>query len=131
MKNNIKKFNQGQSIVILSVFIGIFIAVTTAAIIIISINSVAADAFQQGISARQVAESGIENAILRLLRNSSYPGETLAVGAGSATVSVTGDPNNKTILSTGTLGNFQRKIEVKIVYTNEYRLTVSSWKEIP
>jgi len=130
MKNHIKKFNQGQSIIILSVFIGIFIAVTTAAIIIISTNSVAADAFQQGISARQVAESGIENAILRLLRSPDYNGETFPVGNGSATVSVTGDPNNKTILSTGTLGNFQRKIEAVIVYTNN-KLTISSWKEIP
>jgi len=130
MKNHIRKFNQGQSIVILTVFMGIFISVTTAAIIIISTNSVAADAFQQGISARQVAESGIENAILRLLRNPDYLGESLLIGNGSATVSVAGDTTNKTIISIGTLGNFQRKIEVVIKYTNNI-LTVSSWKEVP
>ena len=131
MKNHIRKFNQGQSIVILTVFMGIFISVTTAAIIIISTNSVAADAFQQGISARQVAESGIENAILRLLRNPDYLGESLLIGNGSATVSVAGDTTKKTIISIGTLGNFQRKIEAKIGYTNDYRLIVTSWKEIP
>ena len=123
------RLQAGQSLVTLIVFIMIFMSIFTMSITMMAVNSLATDDFQQGIAARQVTESGIENALLRLLRNPDYSGETLAVGNGSVVITVTGDAYNKTIISVGTLGKFQKKIKATIIYNDV--ITISSWKEEP
>lgn len=124
-----KKFRlqTGQSMVTLVVFTMIFISIFTMSITMILVNSVATDEFQQSITARQIAESGAEEALLRLLRNPNYSGEILTVGNGTATISITGDAYNKTITSVGTLGKFQKKINVVITYNDI--MSILSWQE--
>jgi hypothetical protein len=84
---------------------------------------------QQGSIAYEIAESGIENAKLRLLRNPNYAGETLPVGEGSAVILVTNSGGNYTILSKGVTGNFTRQIQVTATYNNNL-FVVTSQKEI-
>lgn len=124
------KYKQGQTLITLLVFIIIFLTITSAAVIMLSSNSVSTDTFQQSIAAKEIAESGIENALLRLLRNPDYTGETLTVGDGNVIITVTGDAVNKIIISKGKLGNFQRIIQTNITYNNGM-LNITSWKEIP
>jgi hypothetical protein len=119
---------KGQALITLLFFIVVGISITSAAAIILVNNIASASTSEQGTDAYEVAESGIENALLELLRNPSYSGETLFVGNGTCVIQVT-NGNPITILSTGTYNNSVRKIQVQVVYNNSI-LTISTWKEI-
>lgn len=104
------------------------VTIVSAAVAVLFINTSSTSTIGSGIEAYYVAEGGAENAILRLLRNPNYTGETLQVGQGTTTITVTGtDP--KTITTVGKIGNFTRQIQVIAGYTDNI-LTVTSWKEI-
>lgn len=118
---------KGQTLVILLVFMAMAITITTAAVVVIIVNSQTGSKWEQGESALVIAESGAENALIRLLRDPSYTGETLTVGAGTATIVVTGV--NPTVDVTGTVGNFSRRVRVMGSYSGGV-LTVSSWREV-
>ena len=60
---------RGQALVTLLFFVIISTIITSAAIVIILVNSTSVAKAQAGISAYYAAESGIENAFLRLLRD--------------------------------------------------------------
>jgi hypothetical protein len=120
---------RGQAMVTLLFFSIIAMTLTTGAVAVMFSNSLNATRFQQGSVAYQVAQSGAENAILRLIRDSDYTGETLPVGSGTATITITHDANSYTIISTGTVGNFVRKIQVEGTYSNNL-FTETSRREI-
>lgn len=120
--------NNGQALVTLLFFMIIAITVTSGAVVIILSNSLSASKFDQGNSAYYIAESGIENALIRLLRNPNYSGETLPIDTGNAIIQISGS-NPITITSVGTLNNLSRTIQATVDYTNNI-LTVQSWKEI-
>ena len=82
--------------------------------------------FQQGSIAYEIAQAGVENAKLRLLRDPDYTGETLPVGDGSAEITVTKNGTDYTILSQGTIGNFKRQVEVSATYSNNLLVITSS-----
>lgn len=120
-------FEQGQALVMLISFVAIAVVVISSALINMFINMTAATRTQTGDVAYSIAESGVENALIRLLRDTSYVGETLTVGSGSAVVTVSGT-NPKTITSTGSYGSFKRKLQV-IASDSAGILSVTSWKE--
>lgn len=128
-------YQKGQALVTLLIFVLIAVIITSGAIALVIINSMANTKFEQGNLAYFVAEAGTENAMLRLLRDTRYCGEVLPVGSGSATI-VVQDTNNTcngaspfTITSTGTLGTFIRTIQVTAQYDSN-GLTITTWKEI-
>ncbi len=121
--------NTGQTLMTLLFFVTIAITVTTAAIIAMYSNAQSATKVQQGAIAYYVAEGGIENALIRLLRDPTYTGETLPVGTGTAVITVTGSSSSYTITSKGTVGNFLRTIQVTAGYNSSNILTISSWQE--
>ena len=121
------KIQNGQALVTLLFFMIVSITITTAAVMIVVTNSIGASKIQQGEIGFSVAESGMENALIRLLRNPSYSGETLDVGNGEAIITVSGT-SPIIITSEGFEGNFKRTIEVQAQYVNSI-LTVTSWKE--
>lgn len=118
----------GQALVLLIVVMVVGTVITSAAVIFAIVNLKAASNLQSGEEAYAIAESGAENAILRLVRNPAYSGETLTVGSGEAVITVSGS-GSLTIVSEGVLGNFRRKVEVTGSYVNNI-FTVSAWKEI-
>lgn len=121
-------FNKkGQTLIMLLVFMIVAITVTSAATILILLNSSGAQKYEGGTVTYMVAESGMENAILRLLRNPFYTGETLPVNGGTAVISVTGS-NPYTITSIGSKDGFSRTIQVVVNYNGN--MTITSWKEI-
>ncbi len=123
-----KFFKKGQTLVTLLIFMVIGITITTAAVMMAITNSQNVTKFQEGMIAFQVAESGAENAIIRLLRDPNYTGETLTVGTGTAVITVTGT-TTKTIISSGTNGSYLRKVQIVVGYVNNV-LTISSWEEV-
>lgn len=126
MKKNTKQ--RGQALITFLYIMVIGMTISSAAAVIILINLIGGGTMERGEIAYYVAESGIENAMINLLRNPSYTGETLNVGGGNVTVEIT-NQNPLTILATGRYNNNVRKIEVQALYNNNV-LTISSWKEI-
>ena len=121
-------FEKGQALITLLFFVLISLTITSAAIIIIIINSISVSRFQEGTLAYYLAESGVENALLRLLRDPNYTGETLTIGTGTAVITVTG-ANPKTVVVVSQNGNFKRTVQAQMNYNNGY-YTFSNWKEI-
>ena len=81
-----------------------------------------------------VAESGAEEALIRLLRDPSYlsiPGsfEDVAVGTDTVRITVNTSGTTKTVVSRVTTGNYKRAIKVEGGYINDI-FTVASWTEI-
>lgn len=122
------KFRAGQTLVMLLVLMTAGVIITSAAVVMIIVNSQSSSKFVLGENAYAIAESGAENAILRLVRNPAYAGEALMVGNGTATITVTGS-STKTIVSEGVRGSFRRKIQVIGTYVDNI-YTPSSWTEI-
>jgi len=123
---------KGQALITLLFFTVIGITVTSAAVVMIMVNALSGTKQQQGEVAYEIAQSGAENGLIRLLRNPSYTGETLPVGSGSATITVTGSGtsgNPYVILSKGTNGMFIREVQVMATYQSNL-LTVTSRKEV-
>jgi hypothetical protein len=120
----------GQALITLIFYVLIVLTVTIAAVILVNIYAISASKLQDGTIAYYIAESGAENAILRIIRNPGYTGEAnLAIGDGFATIVIT--PGNPVIIvSTGTMGKYIRKIRVTAVLVNGI-YTIQSWREIP
>ena len=122
------KNQTGSMLISLMIFVVVSITIVTAAVLLVVDNTITSTNQQVGTSTVSIAESGIENALLRLLRDPSYTGEVLAVGTGQATITVTGTAPI-IITSVGTLGSFQRTVEVQAERVNGV-VTVTTWKEI-
>lgn len=121
--------NSGQALVTLLFFTIIGMTIITSAAVFVYENSQSASVTEQGTYAYYIAESGVEEALLRLLRDPTYSGtpneEPLLIGDGSVLI----DVNNGLITATGTYQSVVRKIQAQTVYNN-YIFTISSWKEI-
>lgn len=123
------KSSEGQTLVMLLIFIMIAITVTSASVGLVLNNSRATDKLYQGSNALTIAESGAETAMIKLLRDSSYSGEVFSIGDGEAQITVTPNTNPIVITSVGTLNNFSRTIKVTVA-SSSGTLTITSWKEI-
>jgi hypothetical protein len=119
----------GQALVILLVFMVVATTVTFAAVGLTVSGSQSSTRQELGAEVYTIAESGVENGLIRLLRDPDYPGETLTVGNGTATIVVDTVGNTSTITATGRVDNFVRVVRVTTV-TSGGVLTVSSWQEI-
>lgn len=126
MKNN--KRQKGQSLITLLFFMIIAITITTTAVVVSLVNALSTSYLDQANSAYYVAEAGAENAIIQLLRNPAYTGETMSVDSGTAEIAVSGS-SPIVVTSIGRIYNSLRKIEVKAVFTNGV-LVINSWKEV-
>lgn len=121
----------GQALVTLLFFVLIGMTVISAAAIFVYENTRSASTTEQGVYAYYIAESGVEEALLRMLRDPNYSGtpvgQPISVGLGDLDIQV--NTANGLITTTGTYQNSVRKIQVQTVYNNNI-LIISSWKEI-
>lgn len=127
MKNKILNQNKGQALVTLLFFTMIGLAIATAAIIVTLSSTIASSKFQSGTLTFSEAESGAENAYLKLLRNPYYTGETMAINDATVTATVSGLININ-ITSTAVSGTFSRTVQVNLQYANG-KYVIQSWKE--
>lgn len=119
----------GQITIMLVIIIMVLTTLTTAAVAVAISTSRDTTILTQGERALMVAESAGENALLHLLRDPSYAGESgLSIGGGSATIEVTGT-SPKIIVSTGVVDQVVRTIEIKAQIVAG-QLSVSSWQEL-
>lgn len=127
-KNNQK----GQALIMLLFFVLIGTIITTAAIFIIIQNSLSAGRAEMGVITRQMADTGVENALLQVLRgNCASENFTLPDGDVAVDISLSGvDCSTITkITSTARASNYIKVVEVNVSYVNNV-LTVGGWKEV-
>ena len=123
----IKKYQKGQSLVLLLFFVLMAMTFAVTAILMLVVNSGSITAFESGIEVRQLADSGTENALLSLIRDPFYTGESYVVEDTNITITVAGS-GTKTIIVRASRGEVQRTVEVLANYTDNV-LRVASWKE--
>lgn len=116
------------TLVLLLVFMAIALTLTSAAIVIILVNSAAASKYEQSQMAYSLAAGGAQNALIRLLRDPAYAGETLTIPPLGTTIILVTGTNPKTIASTARVGNFKRQIQVT-ANDADGKLTVTNWTE--
>jgi len=127
-KNNTINYESGHTLVTILVFTVVALAVVTASVNAIITITRSTAVLERHIIVTQAAESGIENAILRLLRDPSYTGETLIINDITVIVTVTGsDP--KSVTASSQYFGAKQTVEATATY-NENRLTISSWNYV-
>ena len=119
----------GQTLVALLVFMMAAMTLTLSATMIMVIRMQSDIAYQNGEQALQSAQLGIENALIRLERDTTYAGETMTLTTGTATITISGT-TTKTIVSAGASGNAVRTITASVTITNGI-LSLASWSETP
>ena len=119
----------GQTIIILLIFMMLAITLAVSATAVVIINTQGDIAYRSGDQALQNAQTGVENALLRLERDSTYTGETMTLASGTVTISVSGT-SPKTIVATGTNGAFVRTVTATATITSGV-LALTSWSETP
>ena len=125
-----KTLNRGQALitVLFIAVIGMLIATGAVMTLVSAFESTSVQELDR--LAFIAAESGIENSVLRLVRDPSYAGETLQVDADStATVTVVSGATY-TITSVGVVGSVARKIVATAHFSN-LALILDSWNEVP
>lgn len=123
--NCINARQHGSSIITILVFMVVISTVVTTSVAIALNNARATNIATQGLQAEMVAQSGAENALLRLLRDPNYTGEILSMDDGTATISVV----SNTITSVGKTTTAEHTTQVDFTY-NDNILTVTSWSDV-
>ena len=124
-----KQNNQGQTLIMLLVFISLAITVTASAVALIVSNTSANSKFELGQVTTQAAESGAEIALLKLLRDQSYNTDSFTLDNVAVAISVTGT-TTKTVTSQATMSNFIKKVQLVLDTPSSGLVTITSWKEI-
>lgn len=120
----------GQALI--SVLFIAIIGMTIATGAITSLMSVFAKTGKEEVAvlAYEAAEGGIENGIMRLVRDSTYVGETMTFDADSTAIVTVSTASGVVITSVGTVGSVSRKLVVSGHFTNLV-WSVDSWIETP
>lgn len=125
-----KVVKSGQTMVMVILITVILMSVTTMAVAMIVTNAMSISREERGTHALEIAESGAQEGILRILRDPSVTvtGLNLDVDDGAATVDITGS-GTKTITSEGVIDGYSRSIEAQ-VHLDAGQLVIDSWREL-
>ena len=118
----------GQALVVLLVFTVFGLIIISTAVALLITQTTGTLITQQSDQAASVAKSGVEDALLQLLRNPAYTGGEITIDNGAATVGVSGS-NPIVIRSQGEVNVVKRNLEVEVNRING-RLVVKSWREL-
>jgi len=87
----------------------------------------------KGNEAFAVADGCVEQALRRLRLDTNYTGETLSFAENSCIISVSGAGSSRTIYTTSTVGDYSKKIEADISFTQDpvtgVVISLDSWEE--
>lgn len=87
--------------------------------------------YKKGVETLKIAESCVEEGLLRLRDDVNYSGGTLQVGGGSCTIMVSGTGSNRTLNVTGRLPgppSYERSIEVTVRRAGK-SINLVTWQE--
>lgn len=130
MRNNAKSLEKGQVMITMLYIMVIGMLVTTGAAYALIGNTQATTTYELGSLALAAAESGLENAVLRLIRDPAYSGETLTIDANTTARIAVSTEAGIVVTSTGSAGSAVRHMQAQIHYNDDI-LRIDSWKELP
>jgi len=120
---------KGQALVSLLIIIAVAVLAVASAIVSASISSTTAITT---ISDRVYysAETGAEEALIKLLRDPIYSGEILDIDEVRVEVAVSSPtPVERIVSSTASANNVKRRVAISAEFVNNI-LTVTSWEEV-
>lgn len=129
----IKKIKQrGLALITILVFGALAMIVIIFGVTLMVIQTDSARQFLAAQKTLAIAESGMENALLRLLRNPNYSGETLTFPNGTATIVVTSEMGSKIVTVTADSENFLDSIRTiqAVISEQDGQSIISSWQEL-
>ncbi len=119
----------GTVLITLLIVVVVALVITSAGTSLIITNFQNTSQYQQGVSALKLAESGLENAVLRILRNPDYTGEALTIDGNPVMIVVTGE-NPKQVTVEASVNSYSRRIQAQVeLDPAEGVWSVTSWKE--
>lgn len=124
-KGSLPAGRQGYAMVVLLVFVIMSLTMISAAVNMMLIATQATSEEQLSRQALGAAESGIEEALLRTLRNPNYTGGALTLDEAAITIIATGS-TQKTITSHAAVGSISHEIDVIADYEG-VELSIPSW----
>ena len=120
---------KGQTLVSLLIIIVVTILAVASAIVSASLSSTTAITTISD-KVYYSAETGAEEALIKLLRDPSYPGETLGLSGINVEITVSSpSPTEKVITSIASTNSIKRRVDVSVQFLNNI-LTVTSWDEM-
>jgi len=119
--------HRGYVLVTLLVVMVVAMVISSAGISLIVNNTQNSSRYQQNVTALKITESGMENAVLRILRDPTYIGETLLLDGNPVMITVVGTGPIQ-VTAQGQVGQFTKQIDVTMSL-EEGIWTVDSWKE--
>lgn len=133
--NNLQYFKHschhqsGSILTALIVFVAIGLLITTSATVLLADQMLLGERDAQSASLLYTAESGAENAILRLLRDPSYTGEQLPTTEG-LTININVQPGPPIVITSQVeASGLTRTVQVELTRLNGV-LEVQSWQQI-
>lgn len=126
------KYRRSGAVALISVLvISAVIVVIGVGINLRSIGSLqSAFKSRRSTEAFYVADTCIEEALIRLRRNAAYSGGSLAVGDGTCTITIAVNGNERTVTATATVDTFTRVLEAVVDVVNKI-VTMKKWREVP
>lgn len=116
----------GYAMVVLLVFVIMAMTLMSAAVNIMLVATQTSSVAERSEMSLANAESGVEEALLRAIRNPSYTGGTLTIGGDSVTIVVSGG-SIKTITSRSSVANVGHGVTVTADYSGA-TLVIPSWR---
>ena len=115
----------GYALVVLLVFAIMALTLISAAVNIMLVVTQSASQSERSHIALSLAEAGVEEALLRSMRNPGYSGGPLTVNGDTVTIGVSGT-TTKTIVTEATIAGVVREASVTAQF-NVDKLMISSW----
>jgi len=117
---------KGTALISLIMTSAISLVVLTGAVLVVVIQSRSSLAVRQNTQGQALADFGVENAAIRLLRDPNYAGESLNIDSNTVTISVAASKIN----SSAKVGQIIKMVESGFQYNNNI-LTIFSWQSVP
>ena len=122
--------DSGQILTSVLVFMAFGLSVIALSVALTVINMQNTAKYSQSEQATNYAEAGVEEAILRLIRDSTYSGGNLLLATdASITIQVTANGDDRAITSTAIYNGFTKKVLAQVSLANS-TATLVSWKQI-
>lgn len=119
---------KGQVLVIMLVLVGFVMVIMSTALVLSLAGSTATTGTSDAVAAQYGAEAGLENGLMRLLRNPAFTTESFQVGRASVTVQVTGS-GPYIVQAVANAGLAKRTVSAQAQFANGI-MSVTNWKDI-
>lgn len=119
----------GQVLTSVVVFVAFGLSVIALSAVLMVINMQNTLKYTESGNCLNHAEAGVEEAVLRLLRDPTYSGGTMLLEGVTTTVTVSGTDTDKSILAVATYNGFAKKVLATVSLAGD-KVSLLSWKEV-